>query len=373
MLSEQVILDSIRLKEFPLLIQKFGYDGMKELLTSGRLRIHCDALTVGQTGQTDALESRARKGVLPLGSYSFAAIRIADRREYIHQNLQEINDAPGLRGKQAQQLRKLVAGRLITPPENAGQQMMAQLERDLEANVPLLKTSIALAVRKQLGREIEASDFEFRVERIDAHDWRTTTNLGELLGIDAETEHKAVAQGLLGVGGFNQRIEYMETHEAVAGFQTLELPLMEEKLGFLARQLDPDSQSERFERVIELVGLPDVDADAEVQDVDLAQLVEIVSSEEAEAFRRWLRGIDSLDDAEVEGEIHRIRDLLSRAVQSTPGKGVRFLASTGVGIVNPIAGLAAGSLDAFLVDKLVPEPGPTAFLSQLYPSVFKAP
>jgi len=30
-LSDDVILQSIRLKELPLLVQKFGYEGMKEL------------------------------------------------------------------------------------------------------------------------------------------------------------------------------------------------------------------------------------------------------------------------------------------------------------------------------------------------------
>src|SRR4051794_9743985 len=66
-LSEEAGLESIRLKEIPPLAQKFGYGGVKELLTSGRLRIACDALTVGQTGQTTVLESRERKGRLPLG------------------------------------------------------------------------------------------------------------------------------------------------------------------------------------------------------------------------------------------------------------------------------------------------------------------
>jgi hypothetical protein len=370
-LSEQVILESIRLKELPLLVQKFGFDGIKELLTSGRLRIHCDALTVGQTGQTLALESRARKGLLPLGSYSFSVVRIADRKEYIHQNLQPINDSPTLKGKQAQKLRKVVAGSLVTPPESAGKQTMAQLERDLENNVPLLKTSVSIAVRNHFGREIHAKDFELRVERIDADDWHTETNLGERVGLDAETTHKAVELGLLGVGGFNQRLEYMESYAAMTGFKAGELPIMEEKLGFLARQLDPEAQQERFQRVIELVGLPDVDANAEVQDVDIGRLLEIVAGDEAQAFRRWLRGIDSLDNAAVEAEIHRIRDLVSRAVRSRPGKGVRFLTTTGIGIANPIAGVGAGALDSFLIDKLVPEPGPTAFLSQLYPSVFK--
>jgi hypothetical protein len=36
--SEQLIIRSIGLQELPLLIAKFGYDGVKELLESGRVR-----------------------------------------------------------------------------------------------------------------------------------------------------------------------------------------------------------------------------------------------------------------------------------------------------------------------------------------------
>ena len=284
MLSEHVILESIRLKELPLMVQKFGYDGLKELLSSDRLRIHSDALTVGETGQATALESRARKGALPLGSYSFSVVRIADRKEYIHQNLQPINEAPGLKGKQAQQLRKLVASRLITPPADAGKQTMTQLERDLEGNVPLLKTSVAIAVRKRFNREIEAEGFELRVERVDEADWRTETDLGKRVDLDAESTHDAVNRGLLAVGGFNQRLEYMATYSAMTGFQSSDLPIMEEKLSFLARQLDPEVQQERLERVIDLLDLPDVDPNPEVRDVDMARLIEVVSSPRSTGF-----------------------------------------------------------------------------------------
>jgi hypothetical protein len=147
-LFEDVVLESIRLQEFPLLIRKFGYDGMKELLEAKRFRVYCDAVTIAQTGQSTVLTSRARKGALPLGSYCFDVVRIADRRSYIHDNLQAINDAPRLKGKQAQKLRRLVAAALLEPTADAGQRTGAQLAQDLEGNSPILKTSVALAVRK---------------------------------------------------------------------------------------------------------------------------------------------------------------------------------------------------------------------------------
>lgn len=260
-LSEQVILESNRFKEIPLLVQKFGYDGVTELLLSGRIRIHSDALTFGDVGDM-AIGDRGQP--LPLGSYAFAIVRIADQKEYMHGNLQCIDDAPGLKGRQGQKLRKLVADTTTTPPESKGQLASEQLDRDLETNASVLKRSVALAARREYGRQIQPHEFELRIERISEQDWRTETNLGERARLTPERVDKVVQRGLLAVGGLNLRIEYMERYSAMTGFRADELSIMEDKLDFLARRFDPDIQEERFERVIDLIGLPDVDASPDV-------------------------------------------------------------------------------------------------------------
>jgi hypothetical protein len=62
--------------------------------------------------------------------------------------------------------------------------------------------------------------------------------------------------------------------------------------------------------------------------------------------------------------------IASRAIRSPAGKTVRFLSTTAAGLVLPPVGIALSGLDTFLTEKIVPEPGPTAFLGQLYSSVF---
>ena len=365
-LSDEIILESIRLREFPLLAQKFGYDGVTELLKSGRLRILCDALTVAQIGQFGA---RTNGPVLPLGSYSFTTIRPSDQKDYVHAALQIINTA-GLRDKQAQRLRKLVAESLVATPDERGQQTISALYWDLEHNVPALKASVAMATKQHFGITIEPESFDLRLERLNEHDWRAETDLGARARLDTEQSHRAVEHGLLGVGGLNMRVEYMERYEALVGFKADELPLFDEKLSFLARQFVPGAQEERFERVRELVGLPDVDPDPAVHDVDMGRLLEITEDAEVREFRRWLHGIDSLTDDQVAAEVHRIRDLIGGAVRSRPGKALRLATTAGLGVVALPVGLVLSAGDTFLTERLVPEPGATAFLSRLYPSVF---
>lgn len=182
--------------------------------------------------------------------------------------------------------------------------------------------------------------------------------------------HVAVERGLLGLGSFNLRLARMKTHSALSGFQASDLPVMDAKLNFLAAQLDPDVHEQRLERVIALADLPDVDPDPDVRDVELSRLLEITADPEVVRFRSWLRGIDSLADDDVRDEIHKIRDMVGRAVRSSPGKAVRLAVTTGLGITLPPAGVALGALDTFATERLLAEPGPTAFLSRLYPSIY---
>ena len=371
-LSEQILLESLAVEEFPQLVTKFGYDGVSALLTSGRVRIVTDWVTATQAGQISIMEWRVKKGLLPFGSYSYSLVRLHDVKERVHQGLQAINDVPGLSARQAKKLRRLIGECIVTPQAARGQKGVQAAKDDLEMDPGTLRRAIVLGARNQFQMDIDLRALEVRVEAIDDTDFRVETNLGQLLDLDEETTHKVVERGVLGVAGLHIRIEDMEHYQAVTGFQDAEVPLMEAKLGFIARQSDPGAQQERFERVVELMGLPDVDPSAEVMDVDLPRLLEILEGDEARAFRQWLRGIDTLDDEEVHDQVRRIREAISHAIHSNAGKTVRFLTTTGVGVAAFPVGVALGALDTFVTDKLLREDGPTAFLGRLYPSVFRS-
>ena len=370
-LSEQFILEAGLLDDFPLLIAKFGYEGMAELLRSGRMRVLADFFTFTNTGQTEILDSRQKKGILPLGSYSLSVVRLHELRDHIHKGMAAIDAIPGLKAKQSKKIRKLIADRMVVLPDDKGTPTIQQTNRDLATNPFLVKRAIAVGAREHFQLEVAPEDFSFAAEFLDDTDFRTETNLGDVLGLDDETVHKIVERGVLGITGLNQRIEFMEHYDAVTGFKVNELGLFEEKLGFLARQLDPDASHERLQRVIELLNLPDADSDPDVKDIDLARLVEIVQTDEAKEFRHWLHGIDSLDDKEVQEQIKRVRELLAHAVHGGGGKAVRFATGTGLGFLFAPAAIGYSALDTFVTEKVLREDGPTAFLSRLYPSVFR--
>ncbi len=66
LLFDRYTIESVRLTELPGLIDAFGSTGLTRLLESGAVAVALKPFTIAQTGQTTALESRERKGALPL-------------------------------------------------------------------------------------------------------------------------------------------------------------------------------------------------------------------------------------------------------------------------------------------------------------------
>lgn len=65
---------------------------------------------------------------------------------------------------------------------------------------------------------------------------------------------------------------------------------------------------------------------------------------------------------------------MARHLQRTTGKAVRFLVSTGPGmipVIGAIAGGVIGALDTFLLDGLLKPSGAISFVSSSYPSLLK--
>lgn len=198
------------------------------------------------------------------------------------------------------------------------------------------------------------------------------TDLGERLRLgDVETD-KVIEQALLAIAGLNKRLEEMQSYNALAGFRSDEYSLLDQKLHFIVDQVDPRKQEERFDRVIELAGLPDPET-AEGA-VDVKRLLEVRDSEICREFRQWLRTLDQASDQEIEAQLKSLREALSRVVRSPAGKAVRFVTTTGIGAIPVVGQIAApilGALDAFALERLIPEPGPVSFLSSSYPSIFR--
>ncbi len=372
LLFDKVIIESIRLKDIRALVKFFGYDDIYALIDSGAVEIYCDAIAIGSIGQTNFLQQRSHKEVLPLGSYSFNVVRIA-QKEYLHNCFKEVFGIEGVSHKQSMKLQHAIAGRLRAEPDKGGQQTLEQLRADLRSNAPVLRTAVSLALNRIYGIHVRPTEFSLNIIPLDEDDYHSESNIANLFGLNELQTHKAIESGLLAVGGLNLRIESMKNHNALTGLQAIELPVFDSKLSFLDQQLDPERQVKLFRRVLEITGFPEL-SNVQPNSINLKRVLEIRESDECRSFRTWLRNSEDLSAEEIESHFSNIRARLAPLVHGTTGKIIRWVASTGTGLI-PAAGTAVGAalglIDSFLLDKVIPKSGPVTFLGTMYPSIYQ--
>lgn len=374
-LFEHCTIESNLLKEVPSLIRVFGLNGFKVLLESKALSIVCDELRAGSIGQYAPLEVTMRRGgPLPLGSYRIVPILVPEREKHLHQALQSVHNVPGMSLKEEIKLRNQIVPLLDAyPPEvaiNSRASFLQRIERSAWAVNPALEVAFhgATGTEAPRGINVQTEDFE------NDGDFRVSTNLVSRTGLSAEESHMIIERALLGVAGLEQRLEIMKSFSSLSGFLDIEVPVFEQRIQFLGDQLDPSAQEKRFDRIVAVAGLPELDDLPDGQRIDAERLLELRDSAECREFRTWLREIDTDTDQEIEARFSSMRERVARVTNTRTAKIIRFIVEEGVGDI-PIVGIAVGpafaGVDKFILDKLIGKPGPVSFIGKRYPSIFK--
>ncbi|MTJ48635.1 hypothetical protein [Dolichospermum sp. UHCC 0259] len=372
LLFDTYILQSIRFQEIPYLVKTLGFDGTLLLLSSRVLRLQQDVSSIAQVGQAKII--RQSKRVLPLGSYSFSTVYAANPRQLISTHLKNVQITPGLSHKQVKKLKTAVISALEKPQQDVTAIALNQLLQDLITNPRVVKLITRSALQKLLKIENISNDFSILIHEIDQGDFCAETNIGDVFNLNEIEVHNLVQEALIGLGQLNLRFAEMKTYSALSGCLSSEVSILEDKLNFLVKIIDPQTQENRFKRVIDITGLPQISIDYDEQKLDIEKLLEIRQSSECQEFREWLRKIDSYSDAEIAHQIDNIKSKISNFTHSKAGQTMRFLISTGVGLlpgVGAIAGAGLGALDMFLLEKIIPSSSFVAFVNRLYPSIFK--
>lgn len=171
----------------------------------------------------------------------------------------------------------------------------------------------------------------------------------------------------------NQRLAEMQAYSALTGFLESEAPLLFGKLAGIISPQNPTPAEEQFKRVIEVADVPDFKPG---QKIDVQKLMKIRDSAECRDFRKWLSTAENISDDETRTQATGMRNKLASLASSAGGKVVRLAATTVIGNI-PLAGLVlgpvAGAVDSFVVDKVLPQSGIFAFLTDIYPSLFSSP
>jgi hypothetical protein len=372
LLFDTVILESTRLQEVPHLLHCFGYEGLVALLESHALRIHCDMVSLAQIDNPSVQPGKG--GIISISPLQYGIVRMDRHERYLESAFVGYRKGADLTPGRAQKLENLIRGRLIAWNPSARQLAFEQTKTDIRNGFEPVRRAITFVIGQTgQGRSVPAN-FRLNVSELRKGGYAVETDIPSVCGISNEEAAKAVSKGLLGVGGLNSVIEDMQTHAALTGVRQNELSVFDEKLDFVARQLDPEGQSSRLTRVLQLTGLPDIAYEDVAETVSIEKLLEISNSPECRAFRQWLWSSGEVTNDEIERQFGGFRTKLSLFVRSKSGKTIRWAASTFPGLipaVGPILSGGLGLLDTFLTEKVINEPGPLSFLSKKYHSIFE--
>jgi len=362
LLFDTYVLYSVRLKEVLEMVRHFGFQGTMDLLSSGALEVRCECAQL--------MEGQFKTPECPPLTYQFHLIEAHVWEQYLTDCLSVLSQAPALSSRERMDLQAAVvkAVRRTDNRQMFASEVSPSFETELLSNEQLIKASILFVLSKE--RDVSGLDYRLKIHKIgDDARYRVETNLHEKLRVTREDIHNSVKSALLGVSGLLQRIGEMKAHVALSGFSDDEVPLFRAKLGSLSNACRSEGHEGRFMRVISVAGLPEIAAD---QEIDIGKLLEIRDEPEAVEFRGWLSDIDRLDDAELKDRVGSLNAKLGLVVQRTTGKALRLLATTVIGLSNPLAGVVAGGLDQLMWATLFRRSGAAAFVHELYPSIFVA-
>jgi hypothetical protein len=370
LLFEEYVIESRFLTEIPALLREIGYDQTCALLRSGCVRILCDSTGIGQIGQSDILLQHRPMGILPPGSFAFA--RVHQSPEIAIGRGEELISRSKLIGlRKVDKLVDLIHERMVEVPDSFGNAALEQLQTDLARNDPVIRSAVLLQLQKQNLPICDPASLEINFHQLsDFKDVRAELSISGRLLIDARSQHKAIERSLMAVADLEMRLQQMRDLNLVSGFMRGDLPVLDGRTALWASDLAPEAQESRWRRIIGITGLPNIRYDPGIRRINIERVIKLAKSRECQDFRQWLRGSDDLTAEEIRDNFSSVIHQASVLFRGGPGRSLMLLFTNFLPIPQP-APFVIGVLDNFLLDRFLPEPGPTAFISESYPSLFR--
>lgn len=399
LLFDEYILDSFCLSEIPHLVNLFGYEHTLELLESKTIKIFSDTFSgFGSTGRiSNVSEYRAKKGDLPLFSYCIDPLRIVPyqpgdedfseeyekyQKKFIHNNLQQINTIPNLGGKDKIKLRRAIAQSIVQlSEESISSEIYKKNYSDYKNHDPTIKLAIATKINNTYIGNIDPDSIDITIEFIDDHDFKVITNLKELTGFKDEVIDKIIERSILAISYRNVQVARMRDLNCIIGSkEESESMIYSGALDSLLNRSTTTSHLElKFKKVTVAKGLPDFDGASKKGDINLSKILSIRNKRECVEFREWLWSQENIDEKELKDALESFTQLFSDFHNTNIGKTISILTSAGIGeaIVPTLGSLASslgmGTLDKFIIEKIIPRKGPLIFINNNLTSIYNDP
>ena len=112
-----------------------------------------------------------------------------------------------------------------------------------------------------------------------------------------------VQNAMFGLSNEVRRAHEMSTHRALVPCANGDAAFVDHHVRYVSSLSDPKTPADAFAKVVTLKDLPDLRAPEVASSYDLEELLQLRSTDEAEAFRRWVWTVPTLTDEQIEQEL----------------------------------------------------------------------
>ncbi|MBU1355771.1 MAG: hypothetical protein KJ620_04325 [Candidatus Edwardsbacteria bacterium] len=353
-----IVLDHFIIKsyglEIPVLIDIFGYYGFKELLENKVISFNFDFILPGLKDE----------GKLPKDIFKVALIKPSNVDEAVSKCLANVNDVQNITYKQKIKLKGLIADHFFTNEQAEMNECLSSFDSDITKS-DILSQSINHYCYSNYGKFLNEKSIKVEIDTgIDGY--KIKSNINEVIGSKDDPERMIIKKSIFSVLSLNRHLYKMLKYNTMSAFREAEIPLYENKLTLIARHFSTGRPINNFNKVIEIANFPDF---TDVT-VNVDKLIKLRDSQECILFRDWLWSVDSISDREINGIINDFRNRVGVVLNKPGMKIIRWLASTGIGGIEPISGTLISIVDKFIVEKIFPNKGLTSFINDKLPSLF---
>ena len=354
-LFDKFIIKSFGL-EIPALVSLFGYEGLISLIKNDAIGFYFDFI----------LQGMYNENVLPNNFYNHICIKPHNEKEPIHKAFESIEIIENISYKQKKNLKKVISDYLTTSSTEEIRFYGVDFENSV-SNESYVKSSIANFCYNKYHINIVKEKVDTNIKKANYNGFDgyfITTNLNELVGRNVERE---IMRGVLfGIYGVSKKLYEMKKYHAINAFNDNEIGFFEDKIKFLLLNHDAEKTKSVFNKVIEYAGFPDFTNAV----INVDRLMEIKGSEECKLFKQWLWSVESLSDKEIKEYSTDIFSKICNKLNCQTGKTIRWVITTGLGFVEPVSATILSGLDTFVLEKIFPQKGISAFINEKIPSIF---
>lgn len=340
--------------EIPDLVDIFGYEGFIELLKNKVISFNFEVLFQGLKDVNN----------LPANVYNPTLFKPSDMKDPVSKCLQNVNEIKDVSYKQEIKLKGIIANYFTTNTKLEMDNLFLSFSKDMTSNYEL-KSRITKFLSLTLGKNIDDNLIKVHVENIK-EGYRIETNISEFAKLGNITERYIVEKSIFSILATNHIFHDMVKHNALPAFKQDEISIYNNKLLTIVNNYAANRPADNFTKIVELSDFPDFNNVT----IDVHNLLKIRDSEECILFRNWLWSVDNIEDSEIKDVTNGFRNKIGLMLNTPSAKVIRWLASTSLGVIDPVSSTAVSIFDTFVLEKLLPRKGLTAFLNSMLPSVF---